>query len=242
MEKHCLFIFDIYISIFLYQHVNMLFQETLANRLMEIYCRSHIQLEGDSYHIWFFYALYIIWNYLLSIIIDSYYSPSMSSGCKRVVIVIINIIIIICECSIFDHHWGIHTICATHLRNKYEVPPGCPIPIVLALALFHLYFPCLSFMKCVDVSSCYFFLIVIMNKLNISLMMLCMLDGFHSAQTHCNTEFITFFWLHIFCPVITWSNSKIFKVHPFSCSLFPNLVYQYHTSHSHCNPFLSSHF
>ena len=46
-----LFIFDIYISKFSYQHVDMLFQETLANRLMEIYCRSHVQLEGDSYHI-----------------------------------------------------------------------------------------------------------------------------------------------------------------------------------------------
>ena len=43
-------------------------------------------------------------------------------------------------------------------------------------------------MKCVDVSSFYFFLIAIMNKPNISLMLLDMFDGFHSAQTHHNTD------------------------------------------------------
>ena len=57
---------------------------------------------------------------------------------------------------------------------------------------FLLYFPCLSFMKHVDVSSHYFFLIVIMDKLNISLVMLGMFNDFHSVQTHHNTELITF--------------------------------------------------
>ena len=137
----------------------------LSNRSIGIYCTPHVQLESDSYHIWFFLCIPHYLELLL---------------------------VIFGECSIFAQHWGIQTISVTHLRNKYEAPPRHPTLIVLVSVLFLLYCPCLSFMKCVDVSSHYFFLVVIMDKLNINLMMLGMFDGFHSVQIHHNTELITF--------------------------------------------------
>ena len=112
--------------------------------LIRIYCTPHIQLESDSYYICFMYSTLLELHLLL---------------------------VIFREYSIFAQHWGIQTIFVTHLRNKYEVPPRHPTLIVMALALFLLYFPCPSFMKHIDVSSQYFFLIVIIDELDSSLFM-----------------------------------------------------------------------
>ena len=129
---------------------------------------------------------------------------------------------------IVAQHWGVQTILATHLRSKYKVPPRCPTLIVLVSTLFLLYFPCLLSLKGVDVSSRYFFLTIIIDKsghislCNIHIMYiyqtmhvwLGMFNGFHSVQTHHNTELVTIFLLYylfshsLFQICISWSHSS----------------------------------
>ena len=115
-----------------------------------------------------------------------------------------------CLCNIFY-------LIISNLRNKYEIPNKCPNPIVLVSALFH---PSsifsLSFItKCIDVSSRYFILIVIIDKLNhissykytyhVKFNLTQFNSSFHVYVYLSNYEFmVEYVWWFSFCSYPSW--------------------------------------
>ena len=118
--------------------------------------------------------------------------------------------------------------CPSHIRNKYEAPPVCPtfwkLELALIKSLFLIFFPCIFSVKLVDVSSWYFFLIAIINKLMVFILLwlIATLNSFkyilipspnHVVSVQSFLKVTLKFWK--FCPHVPYSKFSISLISPF---------------------------